>query len=64
MNKPATIYEKRVISKTIKKEGNNMNNNTTSTNTTTTQTKIIKAENYSTDNDNRKEINIIKNKIF
>ena len=63
MNKPTTIYEKRVISKTIKKEGNNMNNNTTSTNTTTTQTKIIKAENYSTDNDNRKEINIIHKEI-
>ena len=40
-----------------------MNNNTTSTNTTTTQTKIIKAENYSTDNDNRKEINIIHKEI-
>ena len=42
VGKPTTIYEKRVISKTIKREGN-INNNTT---TTTTQTRIIKAENY------------------
>ena len=38
---PTTIYEKRVISKTIKKEANISSNNTT---TTTTQTKIIKTE--------------------
>ena len=38
---PTTIYEKRVISKTIKKEANISTNNTT---TTTTQTKIIKTE--------------------
>ena len=37
---PTTIYEKRVISKTIKKEANISTNNTT----TTTQTKIIKTE--------------------
>ena len=43
VGKPTTIYEKRVISKTIKRDGN-INNNTT---TTTTQTKIIKTENYS-----------------
>ena len=42
IGKPTTIYEKRVISKTIKREGN-INNNTT---TTTTQTRIIKTENY------------------
>ena len=42
VGKPTTIYEKRVISKTIKREGN-INNNTT---TTTTQTRIIKTENY------------------
>ena len=40
VGKPTTIYEKRVISKTIKRDGN-INNNTT---TTTTQTKIIKTE--------------------
>ena len=40
VGKPSTIYEKRVISKTIKKEGN-INNNIT---TTTTQTKIINAD--------------------
>ena len=39
---PSKIYEKRVISKTIKREGN-INNNIT----TTTQTKIIKTEKYS-----------------
>ena len=39
---PSKIYEKRVISKTIKREGN-INNNITST----TQTKIIKTEKYS-----------------
>ena len=52
IGKPTTIYEKRVISKTIKKEGN-INNNTT---TTTTQTRIIKTENFS-----NKEPQIIQN---
>ena len=50
MNKPTTIYEKRVISKTIRKEGNNTHINTTTNSTTKTQTKIIKTENFTSDN--------------
>ena len=50
VGKPATIYEKRVISKTIKREGN-INNNAT---TTTTQMKIIKTEN-NPNNENKTE---------
>ena len=56
MNKPTTIYEKRVISKTIRKEGNNTHINTTTNSTTKTQTKIIKTENFTSDN-NKKELN-------
>ena len=67
MNKPLTIYEKRVISKTIRKEGNNMDiktTNNTATKTqiqtqtqTQTQTKIIKTENYTHENNNNDELN-------
>ena len=79
MNKPATIYEKRVISKTIKKEGNNMHINTTNNTTTKTQiqtqiqtktetqtqtqTKIIKTENYTNDVDNNNELNANQKEI-
>ena len=79
MNKPATIYEKRVISKTIKKEGNNMHINTTNNTTTKTQiqtplqtktetqtqtqTKIIKTENYANDVDNNNELNANQKEI-
>ena len=60
VGKPSTIYEKRVISKTIKREGN-INNNT---NTTTTQTKIIKIENYSNKEQSKIQKEEIKKEII
>ena len=54
VGKPKTIYEKRVVSKTIKREGN-INNN--SNITKTTQTKIIKTIEKENSNENNDEIN-------
>ena len=53
MNKPATIYEKRVISKTIKKESNINNNNIVKA----TPKKYIKIENISISENKEKDKN-------
>ena len=67
MGKPTTIYEKRVISKTIKREGNIINNtNNTNNITKTTQTKIIKTvekDNVNINENNDENIDLNKNKI-
>ena len=60
VGKPTTIYEKRVVSKTIKREGN-INNN--SNITKTTQTKIIRTIEKENSNENNEINNEINNNI-